>query len=54
MVPGRFAIFHTGGGEGQVFEVQSGEVFVQLFGREGSASEALFCATLERGGKPFT
>ena len=54
MVPRRFAVFHASGGEGQVFEVQSGEVFVELFGREGSAGEALFRAAFERGGKPFS
>ena len=54
MVPRRFAIFHASGGEGQVFEVQCAEVFVEHFRREGSAGEALFRAALERGGKPFS
>jgi hypothetical protein len=53
MVPRRFAIFHAGGGEGQVFEVQCAEVFVQLFRREVSAGEALFGAAFERSGKPL-
>jgi len=54
MVPSSFAVFHASGGEGQVFEVQSGEVFVELFRREVSAGEALFCAAFERGGKPLS
>ena len=53
MVPRRFAIFHAGGGEGQVFKVQCDQVFVQHFRREVSAGKALFCAAFERSGKPL-
>src|SRR5208282_6623145 len=51
MLPGWFAIFHTRGGESQVFEMQGGEVLLVLLSCQGSAGESFLRAALEGSGE---
>lgn len=45
--PGGFTIFQASGGQCQIFEMQSGEIFVEFFRRKSCAGEAFLGATLK-------
>jgi hypothetical protein len=53
MVPRGLAIFHAGGGEGEIFQMEGGEILVDFFGSEVSADQPFLRTALERGRESF-
>src|SRR5712664_940017 len=54
MIPGRFASFGASGGQGQIFEMQSAQIILELLRWHRSGCQGLLCTVLERGGKSFS
>jgi hypothetical protein len=51
VIPCGLGIFHAGSGEGEIFQMESGEILADFFGREVSARQPFLRAALERGGE---
>ncbi len=51
MLPSRFTVFHAGGCESQILEVQGGKVFIELFSGNGPGGQPFLGAAFEGSNK---